>query len=559
MPTTQKTKCWLPLVRIEEIPNFKDNASAVFVVNCPDRDTYCIGEQVTITSNISNTEFLFVSDWGDGTNGIGANGASLSHTFNAAGTYAFTVQVKESQGGPDPTIHVQDCVVTIVDCSQPLSADVSCPDNNELCKNVPYTFNVIASGGTAPYTYQATFPAGGMATNTTGMFTWTGLNAGPKIFTAVVTDSDNNSVTVQCQFDVIECETECTQCETPECTQNQHRVFVSADPFTVSAEKDDEQLLYILSLYSDILDIRGISVNNLNGGASTGLSQVQKTKDLLANVGTSKINSNCDKSLMTEAQLQNIVYQGGDFTPGGNASTTPSAINGSQGATRLKQEILQACADGVQLWYLSWGPPVDIAQALFELNQSPNPSDREAYKCVCLFTIGSYNTAVAGVGAYQYLTSFLVNNRDLFWIDNASINVYGTPNPNTFAGIFTGVCASSPQPSVMLQQIKAVVPTFPDAYADVNNPTIPILKIGDAATILYLLSACMSGGTVGADVKTPTIPNYGGQYRNHNLNGPTPNYYVDISVSGTVSQNTICRWRTEIYENILCRFRWCIE
>lgn len=112
---------------------------------------------------------------------------ALSGTPSAAGSYAFTLQVRDSDGNTDSQAYTVDIGGNILTLSP-----TSLPPGQQ---STPYSQTVTASNGTGGYTYavsSGTLPASLSLNGATGAITGTPSGAGTSNFTIRATDSSNN-------------------------------------------------------------------------------------------------------------------------------------------------------------------------------------------------------------------------------------------------------------------------------------------------------------------------------------------------------------------------------
>lgn len=141
----------------------------------------------TSTSTAASSESITSSVWsfGDGTTG---SGASVAHTYSAAGTYTVTLTVTQTDGQT-----AQKSVPVTVD-SPPTARFTWSPST--AAAGTPITFHSTASAGTGTITaYRWTFGDGSRSTAASPTHTYT--TAGTHVVTLIVTQSDGLTATAR--------------------------------------------------------------------------------------------------------------------------------------------------------------------------------------------------------------------------------------------------------------------------------------------------------------------------------------------------------------------------
>jgi len=136
--------------------------------------------------------YVFTTSAGSLPPGITLAGAVLGGTPTKTGSYTFTIQVTDSVSA---TASAQFTIVitgvTITTSGLPSGA-----------VGTPYSQTLSATGGTPPYTWSGTLPAG-LTLNAAGVITGSPTSAGPFQFTVTVTDSASNEASQQFTLTVI--------------------------------------------------------------------------------------------------------------------------------------------------------------------------------------------------------------------------------------------------------------------------------------------------------------------------------------------------------------------
>ena len=119
---------------------------------------------------------------------LDTSSGAITGTPSTAGIFIFRIQVMDSSGNTNPFTY---CTITI---SGP-TLSLTCPASSGQV-SVPYSSSLVASGGTAPYTYSILFgslPPGLTLNTSTGAITGIPTTAGAFTFKAQVMDSLGNT------------------------------------------------------------------------------------------------------------------------------------------------------------------------------------------------------------------------------------------------------------------------------------------------------------------------------------------------------------------------------
>src|SRR6266568_5870965 len=186
------------LAKIQEVGRFvqKINPSvsnlAVSITTAPTTGT--VGTAVTFVATASGgtTPYSFSWNFGDGTgnlSGGATNPNSMSHTYNAKGTFTVHVNVTDATAkvasATPATITISPLALAVVFNSPPTTGTV----------NTAVSFTATASGGTAPYSFSWSFGdgtakvAGGATNPNTQSHTYTAKGT----FTVTVNVTDTNA------------------------------------------------------------------------------------------------------------------------------------------------------------------------------------------------------------------------------------------------------------------------------------------------------------------------------------------------------------------------------
>src|SRR5437016_2047400 len=143
------------------------------------------GQQVTFTASASGGTVPYAYSWsfGDGSSGTGA---SVTHTFAAAGTFNVVLTVNDS-GSPQQTMSSQQSI-TVSSPPPALAASFTySPSSPQTGQSVSFTGS--ASGGLSPYRYSWNFGDGSTGAGSSAGHTYSSAGS----FTVTLTVKDNGS------------------------------------------------------------------------------------------------------------------------------------------------------------------------------------------------------------------------------------------------------------------------------------------------------------------------------------------------------------------------------
>lgn len=415
-----------------------------------------------------------------------------------------------------------------------------------------------ADGDTLVYSFTPT-TSGVSIDQNTGIVTINCLTTGPFGITVTVSDGNGGTDTEQFNWIVSDIQTVvCDDCivDASKCASNP-RIAYFDDGNTSPNEVDWKQADWLRAMIGDLADFVMYGVNVKVGQSSQG--SIDAINGVYDTAGYSGLVNTCNNiPLPSITDLKAATLEGGTFEIGNSNSTVPANGKSTPASNKLKQEIL-ASTPSNPLWVAIGGPPVDIAQALFELSNG-TAAEQIAYKNIRIFSVGNYNTLVAGPGANQWLYNYMTSSaNDLWWVDTSSATHYpnsgSTSNPRTFAYSYltTTQCplTVSNSSTNFLNNLQAINPAFPDALSG-DTTGFRAVTLGDMLPIFFILSQCLTGT---GNIDDPTVSSAGGKYMHFNQN-LYPNYYIDISDDSDITGTAVCENRDKWMRFFEHRFEW---
>jgi len=292
-----------------------------------------------------------------------------------------------------------------------------------------------------------------------------------------------------------------TECQKP-------KVIITTDirP-NMAGEDDDTQSLihYLTSSYR--FDTRGII--STPGGGGGNVNQINLVVNEYGKDRNELIASTGQPDYPTKAYLNSITRQGIDTN---SAPTYNSSLH--SGAKLIRDEVAKIINNGEcgPLHVLTWGTVSSLAIALNGNNNTEVLSNDQVARNLRVYMIGSYNIGKNSGGtltaAYTYIRNRYINssNNSLWLIESNS----------TFRG-FAGNSFSNSQDigDNFLSEVNG-----DSCLANLLATTMTNgarLKMGDSASVFYMMNG---------DIRNPTTPSWGGQYRQPNTSKP---YYTDLT------------------------------
>jgi hypothetical protein len=323
-------------------------------------------------------------------------------------------------------------------------------------------------------------------------------------------------------------------------THRSYRVLVSTD---LGGDPDDIQALIHLLHFSDILRLEGL----ISSPGPDSVNEVEEIREWVKRTGLDELRAQGHEELMEEASVLSVTCQGAT-TPGGPGPGRETPGSHWIVERALAQDYLRRDRP---LWILVWGALTDLAQAMYD---EPSIAER-----VRLYSIASSNTA-ADEASRDYVYRVMKESApEMFWIENGILPRF---SHDTFRGVYLGGNQEGEWGNRAFVEQNIRRRGVPVKFRRRTGDLMPwsrhpgteedILKEGDAASFLYLLSPILGG--VG-DVEDPTQESWGGRFRRPEP-GAHPNYYVDLDVAAEVCQATINKWRVDFLSAWKERWGW---
>jgi hypothetical protein len=201
--------------------------------------------------------------------------------------------------------------------------------------------------------------------------------------------------------------------------------------------------------------------------------------------------------------LMAVIAQGA-INPG-----APGSGKGNEGSNLI---ITAARKDDPRpLWVLVWGALTDVAQALYD---DPGIADR-----IRVYSVGAWNTS-KDPQSRGYVYNM---HRNLWWIETNS----------TFRGLYLG---GNQQGDLGRTAFVTTHVKSHGQLGDLYFRKLPTLKMGDTASVLYLLWAAVGGGSL----EDPSQAGWGGQFA---WIGHGPNCWTDFTGNHKYDRIYINTWR----------------
>jgi hypothetical protein len=191
------------------------------------------------------------------------------------------------------------------------------------------------------------------------------------------------------------------------------------------------------------------------------------------------------------------------------------------------------------VWFLVWGGPVNLSQALWKLTQTHDADDVKAIKKAKVRVHDIFNQDIT----VRYLKEF---HSDLFYIEDNEV--------------FRGMMRGAEDDESLIEG------AWSDAHVRLGHGPLGNLypsrggrgvKEGDTPTFLYLLPNGLLG-----DVEQPTWGSWGGRFQPASTGSrwfadTEDRSYGDASVAQR--EETIYRWRKEFQNDFAARMDWCVK
>jgi len=291
------------------------------------------------------------------------------------------------------------------------------------------------------------------------------------------------------------------------------RVIVSTD--IGGSDNDDYQSMVHFLLYSDRFEVEGLISSPPGDGRAANLNEVIDAYE----TDFPRLRAHAP-AYPTPGALRDVVRQG---------ATDPAPAEGFSVETEGSRLLIERALanDERPLYVLVWGSITDVAQAVHDA-----PAIKEKLR---VYSIGSWNTG-QDRSARDYLFQ---NHPGLWWVEADT----------TFRGMYVGGN----------QEDDLGNRAFPERHVRGHGALgalfmekLPVIKMGDTPTVLYLLSG---------DPGDPTGEHWGGSFvaTDHG-----PHYWTDspnpaVAERSYPGAKTVNRWREAYLRDWAARMKWTLE
>jgi hypothetical protein len=308
----------------------------------------------------------------------------------------------------------------------------------------------------------------------------------------------------------------------------QHRIIISTDfpPFPVTnSDPDDVQSMVRFLLYSNEFDVEGLI-------ASAGtFNMIAEKKNIMAVLDEyDKVDEKLrkhDSNYPAADELRAVTYEGKGNNNGvkilfGCGKQPYAEIVGKGRASEASNAIIAAADkdDPRPLWISVWGGPREVAQAIWDVNNTRNEKDFKAF--------------------ISKLRIFLIGCQDAThdWLINEFPDLFIIESKTTYQGMFGSDSREWVETNIINNHgpLCAIYPPQSIAGSGVIE--------GDSPALLFLVSANRGIN----NPKDPTQPSWGGQY----VRKEKTNHFVDGP-----GRFSISRWKNDFQAEFKERTGWC--
>ena len=313
------------------------------------------------------------------------------------------------------------------------------------------------------------------------------------------------------------------------------RVVVLTD---IGGDPDDQQSLVRLLVYSNELEIEGITCSPFSTSVE---NSVNFAKEIIDAYGRVRSNLALHASGYPPASALESLVKPGQTGLKWNGNEDYWEFIGAGKDTEASDLIYEILTDDDPrpVWFCVWGGPVNLAQALWKLTQTHSADDVEAIKeaKVRVHDIYTQDCTV------QYFKDV---HSDLFYIEDNEV--------------FRGMMRGAEDDESLIEG------AWSDAHVRLGHGPLGDLypsrdgrgvKEGDTPTFLYLLPNGLLG-----DSEQPTWGSWGGRFQPASTG---PRWFADTEDwsygdAGVADRGeTIYRWREEFQNDFAARMDWCVR
>jgi hypothetical protein len=293
------------------------------------------------------------------------------------------------------------------------------------------------------------------------------------------------------------------------------------------SDPDDVQSMVRFLLYANEFDIEGLVAS-----AAT-LANVAKKQNILDILNLyDQVDENLrkhDPLYPTAEKLRATVSQGRDKTWGKPAKEIVGDGKDSEASEAIIKFVDRS--DPRPIWFLVWGGPADLAQAIWKVQSTRSPAELGRF-------LGK-------------LRIYLIAKQDgsAQWLLDNSPTLFVIVSERNYMGMFWD-SRGADQKLSDLAWINANIrqghgplgAVYPESGA---NPKTPGVIEGDSPSFLHLVSSARGLN----DPEKPDQPGWGGKFVRRD---PSRNHWFDDPAGG----QTVWRWRAQVQEEFARRADW---
>ena len=296
------------------------------------------------------------------------------------------------------------------------------------------------------------------------------------------------------------------------------------------SDTDDIQSMIRFLLYSNEFEVEGLVASS---ATFANIANKQNILDLLYLYDYVDENlQKHDSRYPAAAELRSLTWQGLSGTYGRPANEIVGAGKDSEASEKIIE--LLAEPDSRPVWFCIWGGSCDLAQALWKIKETRNPS--EAYKLISKVRI--------------YMIDFQDGSGQ--WLLDTFPQLFVIVSRNNFKGMFNNAPGAEFQLSNLdwvnrnIRKGHGLLGTF---YPESGFfPETPGVWEGDSPSFLHLVSGLRGLN----DPEQPDQEGWGGQFVRVS---PDKNHWIDDPKGGI----TVWKWRSEVQKEFAERADWMLK